>query len=728
MIPKQRVFILLIVGISTWNLIAESVFGVVSTRYFGKAKQHELLEPVALALPVTISGPAGSSFEPYPSESFRLSSPAPDGSIRFLWGIPTVAGDHRRRQLVRETYLSFYTQSATPHRICSLVDVLDGNVSLGAHEGACEITYVFFIGGNPTGPCELTKPNASYPILIKRSDVTDYPKLVGGSRGVGVGGINRMLPLEGDVISLNVRENLEDGKSQTWFKYASMVVKDNPWLQIDYIAKVDSDTLVFTPTFLGFAKRRLPRQPHNQRVYGGLPHDKNACNPKVNDTHSCPLELKGGLYMAGSLYWMSPDLAEYITSDAVDRRALSIGHEDVDIGNFVFSHPLSIRTVKIESRRALNHRNFDMGWRRKPRTTTFRGVLFGHSEDGFFPGPFFKSPRIYRKMWRSFEGFWQAGAGSNHLTMEAFDLYQLFDIDEVRPERGTSAQVGNSTQGRTNDATPLSGVRVQLNDYIYSDSDFDSSPIVMESHKLIFFTVAGVGDDIWRRLFRRMMGYKNWKTDEVYPSQQSDDGLRRLYDYSVEEASAMMSSPDFTRAIFIRDPRSRLLAAYRNKVVGGPSPENNDGGDGGRRLPYILMACCGGPASCDHGTSLPKYCQRACNNDTIEFSRFLKFAIHDCDQPWWRPQSRQMEPRFYSSLNFVGHYQNMAREARDLLERIGAWEEFGKEGWGPLGNESIFFDTAEMQEDLVQGYYRDKEIQKLYKPFEVYDTVPISVV
>jgi hypothetical protein len=110
----------------------------------------------------------------------------------------------------------------------------------------------------------------------------------------------------------------------------------------------------------------------------------------------------------------------------------------------------------------------------------------------------------------------------------------------------------------------------------------------------------------------------------------------------------------------------------------------------------------------------------------MEFSWFLKFAIHDWDQPWWRPQSRQIEPRFHSSLNFVGHYQNVAREARDLLEGIGEWEEFGKEGWGPWGNENIFFVTAEMQEDLVQEYYSNTEIQKLYEPFEVNDTLRLS--
>lgn len=83
-----------------------------------------------------------------------------------------------------------------------------------------------------------------------------------------------------------------------------------------------------------------------------------------------------------------------------------------------------------------------------------------------------------------------------------------------------------------------------------------------------------------------------------------------------------------------------------------------------------------------------------------------------------------MEPRFYSSLNFVGRYDNVARDAQALLERIGAWEEFGKDGWGLLGNESIFHHTAEIHQDVVQGYFNNTEIKNLYKAFEVYNTFP----
>jgi hypothetical protein len=50
----------------------------------------------------------------------------------------------------------------------------------------------------------------------------------------------------------------------TWFKFASLVAEEFEFIQ--YIAKVDADTLVFTPTFLKYMHQHLPEVP--KRVYG----------------------------------------------------------------------------------------------------------------------------------------------------------------------------------------------------------------------------------------------------------------------------------------------------------------------------------------------------------------------------------------------------------------------------------------------------------------------------
>ena len=49
-----------------------------------------------------------------------------------------------------------------------------------------------------------------------------------------------------------------------------------------------------------------------------------------------------------------------------------------------------------------------------------------------------------------------------------------------------------------------------------------------------------------------------------------------------------------------------------------------------------------------------------------------------------------MENKYWDTLNFVAHIEAAASDARKLLQHIGAWEEYGRTGWGKYGNESLF--------------------------------------
>lgn len=347
----------------------------------------------------------------------------------FIWGIPTVDNEKEklRRQALRDTYLNYYKDFGSPnekYRICNLLDVIKNRIPTfdDDHDGyddgiemeVCQIAYVFFIGGNPNGPTELVKPNTTYPMTI------EIPN--NGNDEID------------DIVYLNIKENLEDGKSQTWFKYASMQMekynnnnnenilndddendnndknnnkkkKRRRQIHFDYAAKVDSDALIFIPTMLEYLQRHVPASPNNVRVYGGATRDKYTCDPLVKDTHSCPLPLRGPLYMQGSLYWMSSDLAKFITSDDVDRTEMTIRHEDVDVGNFVYTHPESITTVQVDRKHMILHRLVNSDWKYFGVDQCFNDALWGHSESGFWPGPLFKDPMNIRKVWKQYLAF-----------------------------------------------------------------------------------------------------------------------------------------------------------------------------------------------------------------------------------------------------------------------------------------------------------------------------------
>jgi hypothetical protein len=203
-------------------------------------------------------------------------------------------------------------------------------------------------------------------------------------------------------------------------------------------------------------------------------------------------------------------------------------------------------------------------------------------------------------------------------------------------------------------------------DYIYSKQDAYASPVVIESHKLVFFIVPGAGEGTLIQLFRRMMGSKDWKSTTSI----DQSGLKRLYDYNLTEANRIMTAPDYTRAIMVRDPKERLMSVYVHKAR-----EKDE---------VIRRNCCGD--------------NEKCVSRLTSFSALAKEALQACDVPDWRPQGKRMEPKYYRTLNFVGQFENASEDLQRLLERIGAWQLYGKTGWGSKGKDSIYFPIPTLKQ------------------------------
>jgi hypothetical protein len=218
-------------------------------------------------------------------------------------------------------------------------------------------------------------------------------------------------------------------------------------------------------------------------------------------------------------------------------------------------------------------------------------------------------------------------------------------------------------------SSPPQALLVRYGDYIYQWGEWDGAPIVVEKYKLVFFTVPKVGCTAFKQLFRRMMGYADWSVqfgdaDKMLPWNPASNGLSYLYDYGPHRASDMMTSPEWTRAIFVREPKVRLLSAYLDKALG-------NGGS------YLLEKCCPYRGECVAPAR-------------ASLRGFLETVVRYCDNAHWRPQSRRMEAKYWPLMNFVGRLETMQDDARRLLERIGAWDEFGASGWGPDGTLSLF--------------------------------------
>ncbi|KAI2501963.1 sulfotransferase family [Fragilaria crotonensis] len=166
-------------------------------------------------------------------------------------------------------------------------------------------------------------------------------------------------------------------------------------------------------------------------------------------------------------------------------------------------------------------------------------------------------------------------------------------------------------------------IAVEQDDPIFNNM-IESSSIVIESHKLIFFPVPKVADTLWLMLLRRMMGFDNWKSLDV----DLFEGLVRLSDFSIEQATEMMNSPNYTRATFLRDPKDRFLSTFVDKVM------SNDAS--------IKRSCCSEGDNC-----------------LRNYQTMTGFAslIRSCDDKHWTPISTWIDRKFVSKLNFVGHLE-----------------------------------------------------------------------
>ena len=69
------------------------------------------------------------------------------------------------------------------------------------------------------------------------------------------------------------------------------------------------------------------------------------------------------------------------------------------------------------------------------------------------------------------------------------------------------------------------------------------------------------------------MGYENSNEDGMMSLVEhlnsihdpAKNGLTYLTDYSLEEAQLMLNSEEWTRAVFVREPKERILSAYLDK-------------------------------------------------------------------------------------------------------------------------------------------------------------------
>ena len=233
-------------------------------------------------------------------------------STTMLVGIFSMTSEKaaRRRQLIRDTWIK-----KGGSRVCPLTEYIRQS-KRSPNKRECKVAYAFIIGGGddsrPRDHLDDQEP------LTLPSDINGH--------------------VEDDCRYLNIRENMEGGKTPTYLKWAYSASELHG---LDYVSKIDDDSVMWTPLLLDFIEQELPPAPYNKRIYGG--HLVNS-NKKL---YQHPSRIQSHLYAEGQFYWMSSDLAGYITHELPLRKRfeISLHIEDLDVGSFIASHPYPIKYV-----------------------------------------------------------------------------------------------------------------------------------------------------------------------------------------------------------------------------------------------------------------------------------------------------------------------------------------------------------------------------------------------
>jgi hypothetical protein len=108
---------------------------------------------------------------------------------------------------------------------------------------------------------------------------------------------------------------MNQGKSPTWFYYAGTLLDA---YKLDYVMKMDTDSLLYLDRYFNFAKSALPPAPYNTRILASAPEHKlwHEMTLRYSAKHGRYFNSSLHLNPARNVYIVSHDLVDCITNAA----------------------------------------------------------------------------------------------------------------------------------------------------------------------------------------------------------------------------------------------------------------------------------------------------------------------------------------------------------------------------------------------------------------------------
>ena len=236
--------------------------------------------------------------------------------------------------------------------------------------------------------------------------------------------------------------------------------------------------------------------------------------------------------------------------------------------------------------------------------------------------------------------------------------------DTSNAHLNTSSAISNNKPN--NDHPP----KLTRHDLIYNNKR-NTVPIVNEEYKTIFFQVAKVASSEWTRFFIRLNNDPGWcSNDRIHDPQVN--GLKYLSDYPIKEARQMMLSPEWTKAIFVRHPKPRILSAFLDKAI--------------EKSEHFVAETCKVYWAQKQGTVLSY-------EDCLNYHENFDFFLHEItttlkDNVHWRSIYSRVDEKWWPYMTHIGYMESLSDDAKTFLQSIhsdqtgkSAWEAIGTSGW-----------------------------------------------
>eukprot|EP00616_Rhizochromulina_sp_CCMP1243_P006700 CAMPEP_0118997614 /NCGR_PEP_ID=MMETSP1173-20130426/62049_1 /TAXON_ID=1034831 /ORGANISM="Rhizochromulina marina cf, Strain CCMP1243" /LENGTH=474 /DNA_ID=CAMNT_0006949071 /DNA_START=81 /DNA_END=1505 /DNA_ORIENTATION=+ len=240
-------------------------------------------------------------------------------------------------------------------------------------------------------------------------------------------------------------------------------------------------------------------------------------------------------------------------------------------------------------------------------------------------------------------------------------------------------------------------------------STFSYHTYLSRKHKLLIATIPKVACTEFMRLAFRMNGDRNWRKEPHFRRDRAPLWFSKL---SVSEATDILTDPTWTKAVFFRDPKRRLLSAYLDKFVQHDSYSIKVfQAPRGTRFTFEQfvkrVVVCSGTQAC---------MVRGARQSQAD-------GLHVRTNPHWRPQVYiNGMAKYLPYFNFVGSFERLENHTRALLEGLGVWEQFGASGWGKDGSLPIFHQNTASHRtgsiSLLEKYYPPdlaKQVENAYR-------------